>query len=181
MAGFKPGFVTGANAKIKIGSKTMAFCQDVSYSVDVAVIPIESMGKYETHSYEPTAYTINGTFSVIRYTKNATSNPAGGVIKDAADGKGNSPTEMDFNNHLNPAAMLASSTFDIEIIEKRDGTAGANDQSVYKIQDCRVIRRSMSLNKRGVMTDAYQFMGILGGDSDVTNSIGPSGTEDLGT
>lgn len=184
MAQMKPGFITGANAKIKMFGKTLAYCSDVSYNVVVQTIPIESIGKYEVHSNEPVAYSVDGSFSVIRYTKNATLPAAGGTIKDAADGKGNSPrniegagSEGNAGQHLDPSEMLASQTFDLEIHEKRAN----GDTSLYKVADCRITRRGMSLNKRGVVVDNYAFVGILATDSDIASGdqVGNSGTEDL--
>ena len=181
MAQQKPGFITGANAKIKAFSKTLAFCSDVSYNVTVQTIPIESMGKYEVHSNEPVGYSVDGSFSIIRYTKNATNAAANGVIADAAATKSNAPESIEdggngnMGEHLDPAKLLASQTFDLEIIEKRaDG-----DTAVYKVTDCRLTRRGMSLNKRGVMVDGYTFVGVLATDDDITTKVGNSGDDDL--
>jgi len=183
MAQMKPGFITGANAKIKIFNKTIAYCSDVAYNVSVQTIPIESMGKYEVHSNEPVGYTVDGSFSVIRYTRGATSSANGGVIENAANGKGNSPlnvengTNGNMQEHLDPASLLKSQTFDLEIHEKRV----KGDVSVFTVKDCRVVRRGMSLNKRGVMVDNYAYVGILATDSDIENAdqVGGSGTTDL--
>jgi hypothetical protein len=184
MAQLKPGFITGANAKIKAFDKTIAYCSDVSYNVTVQTIPVESMGKYEVHSNEPVGYTVDGTFSVIRYTKNATDAAAGGVIKDAADGKNNAPESIEngsqghMGQHLDPKQLLISQTFNLEIIERR-GEAGANETSVFKIKDCRLTRRGMTLNKRGVMVDNYAYVGILATDEDIVAEVSESGVEDL--
>lgn len=181
MAQQKPGFITGANAKIKAFNKTLAYCSDVSYNVAVQTIPIESMGKYEVHSNEPVGYTVDGSFSIIRYTANATNSAAGGVIQDAASGKPNAPESIEdggngnMGQHIDPAQLLASQTFDLEIYEKRDG----GETAVYKVSDCRLTRRGMSLNKRGVMVDGYTFVGVLATDSDISTAVGNSGETDL--
>jgi hypothetical protein len=177
MAQVKSGFITGANAKIKAFNKTMAYCSDVSYNVIVQTIPVESMGKYEVHSNEPVAYSVDGTFSIIRYTKNAHTSG----IKDVADTTGNAPQEVldtgggDMGQHIDPAQLLASQTFDLEIYEKRD----SGETAVYRVQDCRLTRRGMTLNKRGVMVDNYAFVGVLATDEDITTKVGNSGAEDL--
>lgn len=185
MAGMKPGFITGANAKIKMFGKTIAYCADVAYNVTVQTIPIESMGKYEVHSNEPVAYSVDGSFSIIRYTKRASSGTEGGKIADVASGKGNAPAEIDAgaggkaSQHLNPKELLASQTFDLEIYEKAATAAG--EAQVTKVLDCRLTRRGMSLNKRGVMVDNYAFVGILHQDSDVATAdqTANSGSTDL--
>lgn len=71
MAGMMPSFITGANAKIVIDDITMAFAQDVSYQISVNTIPIRAMGKLEASSNEPISYAVNGTLTVVRYTKDA--------------------------------------------------------------------------------------------------------------
>ena len=183
MANMKPGFLTGANAKIKMFGKTIAYCADVSYNISVQTIPIESMGKYEVHSNEPVAYSVDGSFSVIRYTKRATTAAIGGVIADAAAGTGNEPSAINAGSggkaseHLNPAKLLISQTFDLEIFEKH----ATGEAQVTKVIDCRLTRRGMSLNKRGVMVDNYAYVGILHQDSDAATAdqTGNSGDDDL--
>lgn len=183
MAQMKPGFITGANAKIKMFNKTIAYCADVSYNITVQTIPIESMGKYEVHSNEPVSYSVDGSFSIIRYTKRASSGADGGKIADVASGKGNEPSQIadgangKASEHLNPAKLLASQTFDLEIFEKN----ATGEASVTKVVDCRLTRRGMSLNKRGVMVDNYAYVGILHIDSDAATAdqTGNSGNTDL--
>jgi len=186
MSGMKPGFITGANARIKLFGKTLAYCADVSYNVTVQTIPIESIGKYEVHSNEPVSYSVDGTFSVIRYTNSANT----AKIKDAKDGKGNAPKNIGDNDsnaqsHLDPGQILVSQTFDLEIFQKtgagRDTTVPTTDQKVAKLRECRLTRRGMTLNKRGVIVDNYAFVAIYMDDSDLgdSNAVGPSGQEDL--
>ena len=179
MANMKPGFIAGANAKIKAFDETMAYCSDVSYNVTVQTIPVESMGKYEVHSNEPVAYTVDGTFSVIRYTKRAADS---GIAKTNGVA-GNSPSEIgdaagiNMAQHLDPAQILQSETFDLEIYEK--GPGNTDERQVYRVKDCRLTRRGMTLNKRGVMVDNYAFVGITAYDTDDAYTDGPSGDQDL--
>jgi hypothetical protein len=172
----KAGFITGANAKIKAFGVTLAYCSDVAYNITVQTIPIESMGQYELHSNEPVGYTVDGSFSVIRYTSRAKKSKVGYTATN-----GNSPKKIGSNTenleqHLNPSKLLSSSTFDLEIHEK---TNGDSDNQVFTIKNCRVTRRGMTLNKRGVMVDNYAFVAILAGDEDDSFNIGGSGFEDL--
>jgi hypothetical protein len=182
MAGIKPGFITGANARVKLDGKTLAYCTDLNFTVDVATIPIEVIGTYEVKSYEPVAYSVNGSFSVIRYTqKDGSTNPHSGAAASGtpADKLGGTNT---VGKQLDPGRILTSSTFDLEIHQvaaNSETTTAAN--STYKIQDCRVTRRSSSLNKRGVMVDSYVFVGVLGGDTDSgqVTTVSNSGQQDL--
>jgi len=175
MAGKKAGFVTGANAKIKVFNKVLAYCSDVGYNITVQTIPVESMGKYEVHSNEPVSYSVDGSFSVIRYTARATTS----AIVDVA-ANGNAPSmvadsDRTMFEHMDPKDILTSETFDLDIYEKSSG----DDVHVFRVSDCRLTRRGMTLNKRGVMVDNYAFVGILGEDKDDDEVIGGSGDTDL--
>jgi hypothetical protein len=187
MAGINAGFVTGARAKIKIGGATMAFAADVSYNITVQTIPIETMGKYEVHTNEPVSYSVDGSFSIVRYTKNSanTSAIAGqndSVTNKLGTGAGNNDTSNTGalsqgtapGNHLDPSRILTSASFDLEILEKGKGTL---EGSVFKINDCRITRRGSSLNKRGVLVDNYAFVAVLAGDNDEGAFPGISGMD----
>lgn len=196
MAGKKGGFITGANAKITLGGRTLAYCTDVGYNVTIQTIPVEAMGRYEVYSNEPVSYTVDGTLSVIRYTKRAKENK----IDNAKDG-GNSSTQLaavataagediseTLQAHSTPGLMLESATFDVEIHEKiEEGGIGAPTSSVkvVSITDCRLTRRGMTLNKRGLYVDQYAFVGLLVADALADGSdyahVGSGVGEDLAT
>lgn len=184
MASKRPGFITGANAKIKSNSKTIAYCTDVSYNITVQTIPIEVFGRYEPVSNEPVGYACEGTFNVIRYTKRAQANN-----NDlAASGKGNQPANVEatststHKDMLNPAEILGSETFDLDIYEmdQAAGAAGASESHVFRVKDCRLTRRGATLTKRGVLVDSYAFVGIIASDSNGSGDldIANSGNKD---
>jgi len=165
MSGKKAGFITGANAKLKIGGNTVAYATDLQYREDVQHIPIYAMGKIDAHAYEPVGYTVSGTFSVIRYTKKAAAHtPAA-----STDNSANSPALYpDVGNQMDPGKWLSSNTVDIELFERtiNDLAAAADTStSVIKILDCRLTRRGISLTKRGVMSESFQFVGEIIQDS----------------
>jgi len=91
MAGLAPFFITGANAKIKINDKTMAFAQNFSYSITVKHVKPKVLGRFEVDSIEPVSYEVTGSFSIIRYAKGAagaiSSTKAGGSFQRVVDGK----------------------------------------------------------------------------------------------
>ena len=137
--GTSPFFVTGANAKIKLNGKTLAFCTDVSYSIQVIVQTPKILGMYEGSSIEPLGYNVSGSFTVIRYVRNAGSaighKPRDIAPNDSGNGVGNwggvwGSNGGDFlarngigndgraNEALDPSKMAASTSFDIEIYQK---------------------------------------------------------------
>lgn len=163
MAGIKPAFVTGANAKIKAGNITLAYAQDVSYNVTVTTIPIETMGRYEVVSNEPVAYFVDGTLSVIRYTEAAQN-----MDKTNPTGEGNGIGKWNLNGtpgegakHINPAQLLASETWDLEVFQK---TEAGDVPAVIRLFDCRFTRKGGAINKRGVLVEQYAFNAILADD-----------------
>lgn len=179
MAGKKPSFITGATAKIKIGAKTMAYAQDVSYNTSVTTIPIETMGRYEVVSNEPVAYFVDGTLSIIRYTAAAS---------DMAGAAANGNSVEQWNNAagsggvagdgFDPARIIASETFDLEIFQKTSSGAAATTVSVAKLRDCRFTRKGGGINKRGILVEQFAFNAILM-DNDPTVPVGGSGDLDL--
>ena len=200
MAGQLPSFITGANAKIKIGTLTMAYAQDVSYSIEVSTIPVETIGRYEVVTNEPIAYYVSGTLSVIRYTKGAISATGATNVPGAAK-TGNSinnwedSTMGNLGDHFNPNGLLASKTFDLEIISKLPGDSGGGDvnatvtaanntagttagESIIKIRDCRFTRKGGSVTTRGLVVDQFAFTAVLA-DNDDENASSKSGDNDL--
>lgn len=176
MADKKPAFITGANAKIKMFNKTIAFVTDLSYSVDVQTIPIEAMGRYEAYSNEPVGYSVQGGFSVIRYTPYAKDTAK---IDDVnASGNATSKIASGASAHFDPSKLLTSDTFDIEVFQKISNTA---QNELVKIVDCRMTRRGMQLNKRGVWVEQYAYIGLLLKDTSdaVTDQAANSGSPDL--
>lgn len=180
MAGKKPSFITGANAKIKAGGLTMAYAQDVSYSVTTTTIPIETMGRYEVVSNEPVAYFVEGSLSVIRYTKVAFDKQMSGVAQGGNGmGNWNFSTGGKASDHINPGKLLASQTWDMEVFQKHDNNGAVETELVEKIRDCRFTRKGGGINKRGVLTEQFSFVGILADGDSFTAAV--SGDDDLST
>jgi len=67
----RPFFVTGARAKVRLGNAVVAYCTDVSYTVDVVHAVPRVLGMFEGVSVEPISYAVNGTLSVVRYLRGA--------------------------------------------------------------------------------------------------------------
>lgn len=167
----KPSFITGASAKIRVGGKTFAYASDVSYSVAVDVIPVETMGRYEAVNLEPVNYSVSGELSVVRYTKFAsqTDNPYN------VNTTGNGLTASGLSTHFNPKDILDSESVDIEIFQKQKD-ANVN-VLVAKVRDARFTRLGGGINKRGILVERMSFMGLLFDGNDT--SVASSGDQDL--
>lgn len=185
MAGQVPSFITGANAKIKLGSMTMAYAQDVSYSVDVATIPVETIGRYEVVTNEPISYYVSGTLSVIRYTKSGaglaglpgTNQNVGNSVNNWVD---STTGDSVVGHQFDPSKIVSSKTFDLEIFSKLPGDVGGTNasESIVKIRDCRLTRKGGSVTKRGLIVDQFAFSAVLI-DHDDENPVSTSGDKDL--
>lgn len=160
----KPGLISGANAKIKIGDKTMAYATEISYRVAVTTLPIEVMGKPEVIDNVPVAYNVDGSFSIIRRI-----------------GDSNSPTQWtmttkdgthNVNEQLDPFKMLESQSFDIEVFLKKTIVGGLSDK-IMKFKNCRITGRSSKIDKRSVYIEDFSFSGELFDDdsSSVTDDV----------
>src|SRR5689334_1045303 len=94
MSGIRPFFINGANAKIKLNGKTLAFCTDLSYSISILTQTPKVLGMYEGSSVEPLGYSVTGSFTVVRYVKDIShavggKKPNGIAENDAGNGVGN--------------------------------------------------------------------------------------------
>jgi hypothetical protein len=183
MAGKKPGLITGSNAKIVLGGRTLAYATDIQYSVETSVIPVEVMGRMEVMCHEPIAINVSGSFSVVRYTSFAKTN---GLPDTATNGNGVGQLAAggtnlgDMSNAFNPGAILSTSTVDLQIYQRQAASGadtGGTTAEVIKISDCRLTRLSGSINKRGILVEQYQFVGIMYDDESFTASNTTTGTD----
>lgn len=141
MAGKVPFFLTGANARILLNNKTMAYATDVTYRISVKHASPRVLGRFEVEVHQPLAYDVTGTLTVIRYARglkdyyksgvpNGVNNAGngigsmglssfGGVLGSAlglpsADGQFDGKADEAFN----PSRFFQSKMFNIEIRQK---------------------------------------------------------------
>lgn len=175
MAGLKPFFLTGANAKVQVNGVTLAFATNLSYSVTVNHATPTVLGMYEPSSVEPLGYIVTGSFSVIRYVADVTSDISGkdpeGVSR-RGNGVGSFGKEsfseklgQAFNikkpdgrayENLNPAALNKATTFNIEVYQKTEN----GQRSVARIRDARITKADFNLNSRSAATQTFSFTAI---------------------
>lgn len=181
MSGLRPLFLTGANAKIKLNGKTLAFCTDLSYSIQVLHQTPKVLGMYEGSSVEPLGYTVSGSFTIIRYVrgvKDATkSSVQGAASNDAGNGIGNwgpawsksAPLRGNFgsgnegrpNENLNPSRLDEGTTFDIQVYQKvSSGDGVIKDIGVANIRNCRITQSDFNLTKKGAAVQRFTFTAL---------------------
>jgi len=192
MAGMIPFFLTGANAKIRVNNKTLAFCTNMSYSIKVTHVNPKVLGMYEGHSIEPTGYEVTGSFSIIKYTAgmanmhddlHGSKAPSG--VQKSGNGLGawgpggltgttgtvrEGATGGQVQQGLSPEKLHNSMMFDIEVYQK--GPHG-DDNPVARLKNCRITQADFLLNKQGAATQTFQFMAVYADDDTIITS--PSG------
>lgn len=177
MSGVKPFFITGANAKVKVNDKTLAFCTDLSYSVQVLTQTPKILGMYEGSSVEPLGYTVSGSFTVIRYAKDAKSNvgsaPDKAAGNDAGNGVGNWGSAWGgglgsffarngvgndgrANEALDPSKFANGVTFDIQVYQKTQ----SGDIGVANIRNVRITQADFTLTKKGAAQQRFNFVAL---------------------
>jgi hypothetical protein len=182
MTGVAPFFITGANAKIKLNGKTIAFCTDFSYSVEIAHASPVLLGNYEPANIEPLSYKVTGSFTVIRYIADLASayKNAGYSIPHGVSDTGNgvgawgsggvSLTDGQANKDLDPAALDSSVKFDIQVYQK---LATGETYAVSQLRGVRITRADFAMMKRAPTTQRFNFTAIYADeDSFLANASG---------
>lgn len=191
MAGIRPTFITGANAKVKVNDKTLAFCTDLSYSVSIITQTPKVLGMYEGSSVEPLGYSVSGSFTVIRYAKDVVrsvsgTTPKGLAANDAGNGVGNWGNVWgggtgDFlarngvgndgraNEALDPSRFQNGVTFDIQVYQKTP----AGEIGVANIRNVRITQADFSISKKAAAVERFNFVALyVDGDAFVADFSG---------
>jgi hypothetical protein len=175
MAGMRPFFLTGANAKIRVNNVTLAYVTNLSYSVQVNHATPRVLGMYEPTSIEPLSYLVTGSFSVVRYIADV-KDDVGGVSPYGADNNGNGVgnygpdglgkrLKAGFNlsapdgrayDALNPSKLDKATGFEIMVFQKIDG----DTKAVCKIREARITRADFNLGVRSAATQTFNFTAV---------------------
>jgi hypothetical protein len=169
MAGIKPFFLTGANAKIRVNNITLAYCTNLSYSIVVNHASPKVLGMFESTSIEPLGYSVSGSFTVIRYIADAVAKIGGKAHQGTAQkdqgngiggwGKGGIEEVLlggRVTDSFNPSKMDKATGFDLEIFQKVSGSQIA----VAKIRGARITKMDFNLAKGFAATQTFQFTAL---------------------
>ena len=184
MANVIPFFVTGANAKIKVNGKTLAFCTDVQYSVKIRHAAPHILGVYEAFTQEPLAYDVTGSFVIVRYISGMadyvndgigantpadvsnTGNGVGAWGPSSGSGKfissaiGNFSGNTRVDQSMDPSKLHVPQAFTIEIMQKArstDSRFGVEVGILARLRDCRITGADFRLTKRGIASQVFSF------------------------
>lgn len=194
MAAQTPFFMSGPRLLLKIDGVKVAYAVGLDLRVSRNVQIVNTLGSFASVALQATMYNgVSGSMQIVRLldTKSRT------ALETAAPGKKattdneliglenaiNNPTDATTNSlisatdnlakHLNPASVLASSTFDIEVWQMYPTTdtvvAGKepslNNKGVlvkhFTVQNCRLNSRSASISTGQLLTESFSFTGTL--------------------
>lgn len=180
-----PFFLTGANARIILNKRTVAYATDMSFSVAVRHFSPRVCGRYEVEEHQPLTYDIQGRFTVIKYARGLADHFGQNAVQDASN-KGNSVGSFDVQGPLgaaraalgiptdgrlgrsadeafDPSRFFQSRMFDIEVRQKV-GRVPLNDPNaptetpVIRLRDCRLTAMTFNIEKRSAATQTYSFV-----------------------
>ena len=172
----RPFFLTGANAKIRVNNRTLAYCTNLSYSVQVNHATPRVLGMYESTGIEPLSYTVTGSFTVVRYMAEATDNIEGknphgadeggngignwgpdGLSKRLAAGFNTGAPDGRAYDSLNPVKLDKATGFEIYVYQK---LPSGDLMSAARIREARITRADFSLGVRSAATQTFQFTAV---------------------
>lgn len=199
MAGKKTLFTSAPRIKLLIDSKTIAYAVGFNVSVNIGLQPVNVMGQFGPITIEPTMYNVvTGTMQILKLNSTGTMKN----IKDKVDGATPNLSNSGFNtakvspsdaqtavyknssvieslenvdavaDHLNPASVLASKTFDLDIyLRINDGTnsakdsttvgVGGNERLWLKIIDVRLGSKNTNITMGQLVNEPVSFQGLL--------------------
>ena len=137
MSGVKPFFLTGANARIIVNNRTVAYATDISYSISVQHASPRVLGRFEVEVVQPLSYDVDGSLTIIKYARGLKDHM--GVTPSAVNQAGNGLGSFDASqgqiaralglpsggqfdggtsDNFVPGRFFQSKMFDIEIRQK---------------------------------------------------------------
>jgi len=201
MAGQTPFFMSGPRLLIKIDGVKVAYAVGLDLRVSRNVQIVNTLGSFASVALQATMYNgVSGSMQIVRLmdtdsrtslntagqaAKGGPTSPAvsslpekaltgisGNVVDQAGTANSLITATENLKKHLDPASVLASSTFDIEVwqmyptAETVDGKdPSLNNKGVlvkhFTVQNCRLNSRSASISAGQLLTESFSFTGTL--------------------
>jgi hypothetical protein len=203
MAAQTPFFMSGPRLLLKIDGVKVAYAVGLDLRVSRNVQIINTLGSFASVAIQATMYNgVSGSMQIVRLLDSksrtslaASAKTAGKQTEDVAlsaapesalTGIKNAVADSDsassnsliaatenLKKHLDPASVLASSTFDIEVWQMYPTTEttaavktpSLNNQGVlvkhFTVKNCRLNSRSASISAGQLLTESFSFTGTL--------------------
>ena len=158
---------------IKINNKKIAYAQSLSFSENMSTQPVGGIGSYSYQNLEPLMYTARGSLQLMRYLTNETENNVGKPGNYSTDHKtaGRESNSLMSQSQFNPAMLLLSQTFDIEVYQKaqkdKDGGIAVDEFPLYVLKDCRLTNYNMAFSPGQILSENVDYVCLRVLDVDV--------------
>lgn len=187
MAGIRPLFVSAPKVRIKISQLTVAFAIGLSLSIDVNVENVFTFGQFDSAGPEPLHYgLVSGSIQIVKLN----TIPSNSVLSLPPETPFAGPTPLPFStdpsdgpgtpalrlaDHLDPTRVLASETFDFDILVNHFSTTEIDSRllgnpayySLYSIKDCRIGGSNINIALGALLNEPVSFQGLLLVDDDI--------------
>jgi hypothetical protein len=162
MSGMRSFFISAPKIRLKIGGGVIAHAIGLSINVDVNVEQVFTFSRYDSANPEALQYgLVSGSLQIVKLASStsnstlqasATSDPGSTVLAD----------------HLDPSRILASETFDLEILVNHSDQLASADPtySLYTVKDCRLGGTNINISLGALVNEPMSFQGLLLLDSD---------------
>lgn len=201
MAAQTPFFMSGPRLLLKIDGVKVAYAVGLDLRVSRNVQIVNTLGSFASVAIQATMYNgVSGSMQIVRLLDSdsrikmvdaaklgkdparvdglkSEPDPALTGISGAVTGGAGTANSLvtateNLKKHLDPASVLASSTFDIEVWQMypttdtvADKSASLNNQGVlvkhFTVQNCRLNSRSASISAGQLLTESFSFTGTL--------------------
>jgi hypothetical protein len=142
-----PKIATGARAIFRINGRIVAFGTNVGYRIAIPHGAVNVLGRYSVARHEPLGMDVSLTAGSMRFT--------------GQGGTGNSPSSI-ASDMIFPRAndIINFDELQIEVIDR------ANDETIVAVDRARMTERSGTMGARDMLSEAWNFVGIIARDSD---------------
>lgn len=136
MAGRIPSFLSSSKLVIKMGQSTLAYATSLTFSDDMANVPVGGIGSMNFHTNEPVGYLGRGSIVITQYSDKVynllkqINNPQAGVTaankaalpdnlrSDKQNSEVRDGNSLLIKEYFSPLDILSQRTFDIEVYER---------------------------------------------------------------
>ena len=174
--GLLPSFLSGARLSIRIGDAQIAYAQNLSFNDDMQVADVFGLGSHNAKALEPTGYIARGSMTITHYSdkvRNALVAAAGGgttgtsVLPPDLQGSTPAPNKKHDGNsflrgeYFNPARLLISQSFNIEVYERNqlpDGGVNNFGTITYILNNCRLANYNIGFSPGSLVQETVSFI-----------------------
>jgi len=144
-----PKIMTGARAIFYIDGKIVAFATNVGYRIAIPHGAVNVLGRYSVARHEPLGLDVTLTAGTMRFT--------------GTGGTGNSPSAPGIAIFPRVQDIINKEELQIKVIDR------ATNEVVVMVQRARMTERSGTMGARDMLSEAWNFVGIIAEDGDSPN------------